>query len=279
MHSSKRLGTLFVVATPIGNLQDITLRALEVLRRVSVIACEDTRRTAKLLNHYRIEGKRLLSCHEHNEERRAREILRELEGGRDVALVSDAGTPCISDPGYKVVKSAREKGVKVVPIPGPSAVVTALSGAGFPSDRFYFAGFLPRKEQKLLSTLKRLTAMDCTVVCYESPHRIERTLTALSAVSPGAEVALYRELTKVNEEFLHGKVEDVLKELKSRGTVKGEIVLLIPPATETPLDPTKLLKELKEKGYSLRSAVKEVQEVTGIPKSRLYRLALKLFGY
>jgi len=281
MRGSEGLGELYVVATPIGNLKDITLRALEVLKEVPVIACEDTRRTLKLLSHYGIEGKKLISYHEHNEREAAERIVNLLKEGLSVALVSDAGTPTISDPGYRLVRRAREKGIKVVPLPGPSAVVAALSASGLPTDRFLFYGFLPRKEGKLKEALKEIASYPFTVVAYESPHRLERTLEVLGELYPEAEVGVYRELTKLNEEFLFGKPSEILKELKEEGKLKGEIVLLFPSEfggeEKKELSPGELLKELKVKGYSMKEAVKEVRERLGLPKREVYSQALEIF--
>ena len=282
MRGSEGLGELYVVATPIGNLKDITLRALEVLKEVPVIACEDTRRTLKLLSHYGIEGKKLIAYHEHNEREAEERIVNLLKEGLSVALVSDAGTPTISDPGYRLVKRAREEGIKVVPLPGPSAVVAALSASGLPTDRFLFYGFLPRKEGKLKEALKEIASYPFTVVAYEAPHRLKRTLEVLGELYPEAEVGVYRELTKLNEEFLFGKPSEVLKELKEEGKLRGEIVLLFPPEFggeegEVEVSPAELLRELKEKGYSMKEAVKEVKERLSLPKREVYRQALEIF--
>jgi 16S rRNA (cytidine1402-2'-O)-methyltransferase len=282
MRGSEGLGELYVVATPIGNLKDITLRALEVLKEVPVIACEDTRRTLKLLSHYGIEGKKLIAYHEHNEREAAERIVNLLKEGLSVALVSDAGTPTISDPGYRLLKRAREEGIKVVPLPGPSAVVAALSASGLPTDRFLFYGFLPRKEGKLREALKEIASYPFTVIAYESPHRLERTLEVLGELYPEAEVGVYRELTKLNEEFLFGKPSEVLKELKEEGKLRGEIVLLFSPEFggeegEVEVSPAELLRELKEKGYSMKEAVKEVKERLSLPKREVYSQALEIF--
>ncbi|TCK03302.1 16S rRNA (cytidine(1402)-2'-O)-methyltransferase [Phorcysia thermohydrogeniphila] len=281
MHSPDKVGTLYVVATPIGNLEDITLRALKVLKEVDIIACEDTRRTLKLLNYYEITGKKLISYHEHNEREQAKRIVKELLRGKNVALVSDAGTPCISDPGYRLVNLARKESINVIPIPGATAFATALSASGLPTDRFLFTGFLPRKEKQLKETLKELLSLPFTVVCYESPHRLKKTLEIIAAVEPEREIGIYREITKVNEEFLYGKAQDLLKELERKDTIKGEFVLLFPPRkeerSEEEKDPESFLKELKEKGYTLKEAVKETCQKTGFPRNEVYRIALKLF--
>ncbi len=279
MCSNKGIGTLYVVATPIGNLEDFTFRAVKVLRDVDLIACEDTRRTKKLLSHFGIEGKRLISYHEHNEREQAQKIVSQLKRGLDVALVSDAGTPAISDPGYRLVSLARKEGIPVVPVPGPSAVIAALSASGFPTDRFFFGGFLPRKEKALIEELRSAFSRPFTSVYYESPHRLERTLRLISENFPDREIGLYREITKLNEEFLEGKAEDVLEELLSQNKLKGEIVILIPPGKNEKFnveDVDALLKELLKRGLSVKDAAKEAARATGLPKRELYRRALKL---
>lgn len=219
-------GTLYVCGTPIGNLEDITARALRVLRDVDLVAAEDTRRTRKLLAHYEI-GTRMTSYHEHNELSRTPEILEILESGRDVALVSDAGMPGISDPGRYLIERALSTGIAVVPVPGPSAVLAALVVSGFPADEFTFVGFLPRKGRQRREALDRLAAEDRAVVFYESPHRLARTLSDLHGVIGGdRRVAVARELTKVHEEVVRGTLAEVLALFSSR-RVKGEITVVI----------------------------------------------------
>ncbi|MEZ0360710.1 MAG: 16S rRNA (cytidine(1402)-2'-O)-methyltransferase [Hydrogenobacter sp.] len=219
------MGKLYVVATPIGNLKDITLRALEVLKEVSFIACEDTRRTSILLNHYKIEGKKLLSYYEPKESVQVPKILKLLER-EDVALVTDAGTPSISDPGYKLIKACIDKGIQVEVIPGPSAVMTALVGSGLPTDRFLFVGFLPRKGLSgFFEDIKNY--QDTTVVAFESPNRVLKSLEIMKGIFGGdLQVCVARELTKIHEEFLRGKLSEVYEDLSSRGEIKGEIVIL-----------------------------------------------------
>ncbi|WP_457678342.1 16S rRNA (cytidine(1402)-2'-O)-methyltransferase [Thermovibrio sp.] len=282
MYSGKGLGELFVVSTPIGNLKDITLRALEVLKEVPVIACEDTRVAKKLLGHFGITGKRLIPYHEHNEKRVAEELLFLLKEGISVALISDAGTPTISDPGYRLVKRAREEGVKVVPVPGPTAFVAALSASGLPTDKFLFYGFLPRKEGKLKEALKEILSYPFTVVAYESPHRLERTLSLLSKVFPDREVVVAKEITKLNEEFFFGKASEILERLKREGKLKGEFVLVFPKGgveiKEEGVKVEELLKELKGEGLSFKEAVKVAKERSGLSKREVYAAALKVFN-
>lgn len=219
------MGRLYVVATPIGNLKDITLRALEVLQSVNFIACEDTRRTLILLNHYNIKDKKLISYYEPKESVQVPKVLKLLEK-EDVALVSDAGTPSISDPGYKLIKACIEKGIPVEVIPGPSAVLTALVGSGFPTDRFTFLGFLPRKGlENFFAEVKAYS--DSTLIAFESPNRIVKSLQVMEKVY-GSElkVCVARELTKVHEEYIRGKISEVLQEIQKREELKGEIVLI-----------------------------------------------------
>jgi 16S rRNA (cytidine1402-2'-O)-methyltransferase len=219
------MGKLYVVGTPIGNLKDITFRAIEVLQSVNFIACEDTRRTSILLNHYKIEGKKLLSYYEPKESVQVPKIIKLLEK-EDVALVTDAGTPSISDPGYKLIRACIEKGIPVEVIPGPSAVITALVGSGLPTDRFTFVGFLPKKG--LNNFLEELKAYkDSTIIAFESPNRVVKSLEAIKETyGDNTTVCIARELTKLHEEYIRGRVVEVLEELSKRGEIKGEIVIL-----------------------------------------------------
>ncbi len=217
-------GKLFVVGSPIGNLEDITFRAVRILREVDVIACEDTRRTKILLEKYDISTP-MLSYNEHNERRRIPELLSMLSDGKDVALVSDAGMPTISDPGYRLVRAARENGFEVVAVPGPSAVTAALAISGLPTDRFVFEGFLPKKKGKRLKKLEEIREEERTVVVFESVHRIERTLAEMLEVLGGdRKVAVCRELTKSFEEVIFGRLDEVVQKLS---TIKGEFVIVI----------------------------------------------------
>jgi 16S rRNA (cytidine1402-2'-O)-methyltransferase len=219
-------GTLYVVATPLGNLEDVTLRALRVLKEVSVIACEDTRRTRVLLSHFGIHAS-VTSYFEHNKLRKGARLIETLEHGQSVALVTDAGTPGISDPGFLLVKQARDAGVPVVPVPGPSAVVTALSAAGVPADRFVFDGFLPVKPGRRVHRLEALRSLEMTVVCYESPHRILVALEAIAQVFGEREIVVARELTKQFEEIVRGPAATLKARFEAR-PVRGEFTLIIP---------------------------------------------------
>jgi 16S rRNA (cytidine1402-2'-O)-methyltransferase len=219
--------TLYLIATPIGNLEDITLRALRILRdEAAIIACEDTRQTQKLLAHYQIR-KRLISYHEHNEARRTAELVQHLAAGEAVALVSDAGTPLISDPGYRLVTAAIQNGFPVVPVPGASALMAAMAASGLPVHELRFIGFLPFKSGQRRKALDKLATEAATVVAFESPHRILATLRDLAEICPHRQMVLAREMTKIHEEFVRGSATEVLERLAKRPSVKGEITLVI----------------------------------------------------
>jgi 16S rRNA (cytidine1402-2'-O)-methyltransferase len=265
-------GTLYLVATPIGNLEDITLRAIRVLREADLIACEDTRQTGKLLAHFGI-SKPMVSYHEHNEAGRTAELIAKLEGGSNIALVSDAGTPLVSDPGYRLVTAAIGAGIVVVPIPGASAVLGALSGAGLPTDAFRFCGFLPAKQGQRKKVLEALRDEACTLVFYEAPHRIVDTLSDLSAVYVDRPVVVARELTKLHEEFLRGTADEVCAQLASRPSVKGEITLLIGKGAavipDTPIEDA--VRDLELKGVPRMDAIKQVARERGLSKRDVYK--------
>jgi 16S rRNA (cytidine1402-2'-O)-methyltransferase len=272
---------LYIVATPIGNLEDLTLRALRVLGEVDLIACEDTRHTRKLLTHYHIQTP-TLSYHEHNERQRTAEILSKIESGLTVALVSDAGTPLISDPGFSLVSEAIARGIQVVPIPGPSALITALSASGLATENFLFAGFLPAKPGARRTRLAELARLQTTLIIYEAPHRIEQTLADALEVLGDRRCALARELTKLHEEFLRGSLAEVLEKLKAT-TVKGEIVLLVaPPSSEaqsSAIAPSVSIVEeleslMKAEGLEQKAALKQIARRRGLSKSEAYRLML-----
>jgi 16S rRNA (cytidine1402-2'-O)-methyltransferase len=269
-------GTLYLVATPVGNLQDISLRAIEVLKEVDLIACEDTRHTRKLLEHYYI-GTATVSYHEHNERERAAEIVERLKAGGRVAVVSDAGMPGICDPGYRVVGLAVENGVPVVPVPGASAVVLALAASGLPTDAFGFGGFLPAKAGQRREALQGIAGSERTEIFYEAPHRVVEALDDLVEVlGSGRRVVVARELTKVHEEFLRGPAEEVLAELKRRGDVKGEITLLIGRAEAGAVAGKVSLRErmeqvMQEESLDEKAALKKVAKEFGLGKSEAYR--------
>jgi 16S rRNA (cytidine1402-2'-O)-methyltransferase len=266
-------GTLYIVATPIGNLEDITFRALRVLREAAdVVACEDTRQTQKLLNHFQI-SKRLISYHEHNEAARTEELVHLLEEGKSVALVSDAGTPLVSDPGYRIVNAALERAIPVVPIPGASALLAALTGSGMPTAAFLFLGFVSPKEQARRRALEAAAAQHVTLVLYESPHRVLETLASIHEVFGARAMVLARELTKVHEEFLRGSAEEIRRELASRPAIKGEITLIIGPAEEdhTETDPVTEVAALEASGMLRMEAIKAVAKRLGLPKRQVYQ--------
>jgi 16S rRNA (cytidine1402-2'-O)-methyltransferase len=269
--------TLYLVATPIGNLEDITLRALRILREeVTIIACEDTRQTRKLLDHYQIR-KPVLSYHEHNELTRASEIVNILERGDSVALVSDAGTPLISDPGYRIVNAAVEKGIRIVSLPGASAVLSALAASGLPTNEFRFVGFLPSKTSARRKALEQLATDSATIVAYESPHRILGTLSDIAAIFRDRPIVLARELTKVHEEFVRGSAESIFNKLSQRTSIKGEITLVIGGSMDQQAnvdDPSQEVQRLQhEQGLDRMEAIKDVAKRMGLPKREIYRLA------
>jgi 16S rRNA (cytidine1402-2'-O)-methyltransferase len=271
-------GILYLVSTPIGNLEDITLRAVRVLREVNLIACEDTRQTRKLLDHLGI-SKPTVSYHEHNESARADDLIAKLKSGANIALVSDAGTPLISDPGYRVVQAAIKASICIVPVPGPSAALTALAASGLPTDSFRFCGFLPPRGTQRRKLLEQLRSEDCTLVFYEAPHRITEALADIEAVFGARPLAVARELTKLHEEFLRGTASSIRQDLEARPSVKGEITLLIGKAVEPEINPDvqpeEEVRALEQQGMARMDAVKQVAKARGIPKRDLYRRVIE----
>jgi 16S rRNA (cytidine1402-2'-O)-methyltransferase len=290
LHDAPLAPGLYLVATPIGNLGDITLRALDILRRVDRIACEDTRQTQKLLNHYQIETP-TISCHQHNERRRAAELVEALKAGARIALVSDAGMPGISDPGAWLAAEAIAAGIPVIPIPGANAALSALVASGLPTAEFHFIGFLPEKAGARRSRLEALAAETArsgsarTLVFYEAPHRILETLSDLEAVwGPDLRVAVARELTKIHEEVLRSNVAEARRELASRDRVRGEITLLVEALPQTRAQsgsasaspaPEKISARVArlrdETGMDEKEALKHLARELGLSKSDLYR--------
>jgi 16S rRNA (cytidine1402-2'-O)-methyltransferase len=265
-------GTLFVVATPLGHLEDLSLRALRVLREVSLVACEDTRRTGALLRAHGISTA-TTSYFEHNERFKGARILEALRAGRDVALVSDAGTPGISDPGYRLVRDARAEGLAVVPVPGPSAATAALSVSGLPTDRFLFVGFLPAKTGARRKALAALAAERPTLVIFESPVRVVEALSDMLAAFGDREAFLCREATKAHEEYVRAPLSSLRARLAARDTVKGEIVLIVTGASEpvsSSEDPVALYRRLAAEGRTRREAVKEAARRLGRPAREVY---------
>jgi 16S rRNA (cytidine1402-2'-O)-methyltransferase len=258
--------TLFVVATPIGNLADITARALETMRSVDLIACEDTRHTLKLLNHFGIQ-KPLVSYHDFNERQKANELADRIQAGLRVALVSDAGTPAVSDPGYRLVRACRERGLEVIAIPGPSAAVAALSASGLPSDEFLFVGFLPAKTSARIEKLESLKGISATSVFYEAPHRIHDMLDDVLKVFGDREVCVFREMTKVHEEAVFGR----LSEVKHRVKPLGEFTVVVAGSDNA----AATAEPLNLEGLSRKEILAVLAERTGISKKKLYDLLLK----
>ena len=273
-------GTLYLVATPIGNLQDITYRAVETLQTVDVIACEDTRHTQKLLNHLGIK-KRLLSYHEHNERERAEELAALLAEGKSVAVVSDAGTPGISDPSFRVVERAVEIGAPVVPVPGAVAFVNALVASNLPTDAVFFGGFLPSKKGERLRRLEEVKDIPATLVFYESPHRLEKSLADCLAVLGPRRAAIAREITKLHEEIRRGDLNSLLEKI-SGNPPKGELVLVVDRQTNQSFrsDENRAgtlksrLEELESEGVERKAALKKIAKEFGLTRSEVYRRLL-----
>lgn len=278
---SREPGSLYIVATPIGNLDDITVRASRILAQVDRVAAEDTRHSGKLLQHLGI-SKPLLALHDHNERDKAASVLDRIAAGESIALISDAGTPLISDPGYVLVRDARARGIRVIPVPGPCAFVAALSAAGLPTDRFLFEGFLSAKASARRAALKSLGREAATMVFYEAPRRVSAMLADVGeCLGRGRQVVVARELTKTFETFYHGSAEEVLAQLKDDpNAAKGEFVVIVagaPPSerSEDVLDVDRLLTLLLPE-LPLRQVAKIVAELTGGSKNELYQRALAL---
>jgi 16S rRNA (cytidine1402-2'-O)-methyltransferase len=280
-HAVSAEGVLYVVATPIGNLADISARALETLRRVTRIAAEDTRHSRKLLGHYGI-GTPLLALHEHNEVAMSATLVERLQAGEDIALIADAGTPLVSDPGYRLVRAVRAAGLRVVPVPGPAACLAALSAAGLPCDRFVFEGFLPARQAARRRRLEALRSEPRTLVFYESPHRIREALTDMAALfGPGREAVIARELTKTFETIRGATLGALLEWLDAEpGQRKGEFVVLVhgnPTREQDGLaaQETRVLELLMQE-LPLKQAAALAAKLTGSPKNRLYERGLAL---
>lgn len=286
---TNKTGCLYVVATPIGNLEDITLRALRTLRECDLVACEDTRQTQKLLNHYEIR-KRVISYHEHNEQKRSEELLALLQSGAQVALVSDAGTPGISDPGQRIVALCRERGISVVPLPGPSAVVAALAASGLEGQYFLFGGFLPQRSGERRRALVALATFEHPMVFYEAPHRLAESLRDLREVLGNRKAFVARELTKLHEELASGTLAELLERFEKQ-EARGEITIVVSAERVTDQNaqgdstaaPTSLLervqKLMNEKDWDEKAALKHVAREMGLNKRDAYkRLLLEKVG-
>jgi 16S rRNA (cytidine1402-2'-O)-methyltransferase len=273
-------GTLYVVATPIGNRQDITLRALEVLKRADLVAAEDTRKTARLLAHFGLATP-LVSYHEHNESTRTTDLLRRLQQGLSIALVTNAGTPGVSDPGYRLVTAAADAGLRVVPVPGVTAATAALSASGLATDAYVFEGFLPKKAGRRQRQIKALASEARTVILYESPQRIVALIGELMAAFGDRRCVLAREMTKLHEEFIRGRLSELLAVLKARGEVKGECTLLV--AGRTGAEPFSrdaaredLRRALTSGSRGLSELAREVAHCHGLPRQAVYAEAMKI---
>jgi 16S rRNA (cytidine1402-2'-O)-methyltransferase len=275
-------GTLFIVATPIGNLEDLTPRALRVLGEVDLVACEDTRHTRGLLNRFGIKAK-TISYHEHNERERAEELGKLLEAGSNIAIVSDAGTPLISDPGFRIVNAAIKLGIQVIPLPGPAAFVAALIASGLPTDQFFFGGFLPARAAARRAMLEKLRAIPATLVFYEAPHRIAAALKDALNTLGDRTAAVARELTKLHEEIARGRLSELAQRFSESARARGEMVLIITGANETELRggaksedaPARLaarVNELESEGLDAKVALKKAARELGLKRAEAYRL-------
>ncbi len=274
-------GKLYICPTPIGNLEDITYRTIRILKEVDLIACEDTRRTGRLLKHFEIDND-LISYHEHNEKMRTEEIIDKLKMNQDIALVSDAGMPGLSDPGEILIKAVVNEGIEVIPLPGPSAAVPALVASGFATDRFVFEGFLPRKGQERKDRLASINLDERTTIIYESPYRIKETISDLAEIMADREIALIREISKMHEEKIYGTASDIKEKIADR-EIKGEIVIVISGneaiSEEEKVTELSILEHLElliENGYTKKKAIKEVSKIRGIPKSQVYKEAIAI---
>ena len=271
-------GTLYLVATPIGNLSDITHRALQVLHDADLIACEDTRHTKKLLNHYGINT-RTISYHEHNEQQRAAGLVELLKQGQRIAVVSDAGTPAISDPGFRLVREAIANDVQVVPIPGPSALVAALIAAGLPTDEFFFSGFLPARSNARRARLSELRSVPGTLIFYEAPHRLAATLKDAFDVLGEREAVVARELTKLHEEIRRGRLSELSEFYAAEENARGEIVVLIDrnvigEAVSSNTSVAALVDQFEQEGMDHRAALKKAARELGLSRAEAYRKLL-----
>jgi len=270
-------GSLYIVATPIGNLEDITQRALKILADVDLIACEDTRHTRKLLTHFGINTP-TVSYHDHNERERAAELVRRLRGDESVAIVSDAGTPGINDPGFRLVQLAIENEVPVIPVPGPNAVITALVCSGLPTDEFFFGGFLPAKSNARRARLAELRSMPATIVFYEAPHRIAAALKDAREILGPRQAVVARELTKLHEEFARGTLDELAAQFSSSDKARGELVLLIERGAIDEVEVSNLstsvaavVAELEKEGLDHRAALKKAARSLGLTRDEAYR--------
>ncbi len=278
-------GTLYIVSTPIGNLSDISSRAIKVLKDADIIACEDSRHTKKLLSHYSVDT-RLTSYHEHNEITKSQKLVEELKDGKNIALVSDAGTPSISDPGYRIVKLAIKNSIPVVPIPGPSSVISALTVSGLPPDKFTFLGFLPKTKNQIEKLCDQYINEPHTLIFFESPRRIKKSLKFILDILGNREASVCRELTKMHEEIVCGTLNELAEIFNDREDIKGEVTLVIKGYQLDTKDSlnndlkalSNRLKTLKKLRLSLKDSVKVVCEDYSMPKKVIYEKALEIWG-
>ena len=271
-------GRLTIISLPIGNLKDITIRALEELESSDLIFCEDTRTTIKLLNHYNIKNK-LMYYHEHSDVKTRKFIIDEIENGKNVSLVSDAGTPLISDPGYKLVKELKKRNLRVTSCPGPSSPIVAITLSGLPSDKFFFSGFLPVKVKAKKDYLKEIRSIKSTLIFFESSNRIIKTLGIILEIFGNRKISICRELTKKFEEIITSKITEVIKELSLRENIKGEIIIIVEGNINS--DKPQNLEVILEdtlKSMSLSDAAKEISKYTNFSRKEVYNAALKLKG-
>jgi 16S rRNA (cytidine1402-2'-O)-methyltransferase len=285
LNENKDTGILYICGTPIGNLEDITLRALKILKEVNLIAAEDTRHTLKLLNRYQINTK-VTSYYEYNKFKKAPYLVEILKNGQDIALVSDAGMPGISDPGYVLIDLSLKNNIKIIPVPGVSALITALVVSGLPTDKFVFEGFLPRKIKERKRYFKSIENEERTIIFYETPHRIKRALTDMLEIMGDRKIVIARELTKMYEEIIRGKLSQVLSGIDSK-EIKGEITLIVQGGIKKKENDSidflikeciikEYLNKLKKQGYSNKDIIKITQEKLNIPKNLIYKKLLEM---
>ncbi|MGB2783590.1 MAG: 16S rRNA (cytidine(1402)-2'-O)-methyltransferase [Atribacterota bacterium] len=285
MNENRNGGILYICGTPIGNLEDITLRVLKILKKVNLIAAEDTRHTKKLLNHYQINTK-ITSYYEYNKLKKAPYLVEILKNGQDIALVSDAGMPGISDPGYELINLVLKNNIKIIPVPGVSALITALVISGLPTDKFVFEGFLPRKIKERKKYFKSIENEERTVIFYETPHRLKKALKDMLEILGDRKIVIARELTKKFEEIIRGKLSQVLTEINTK-EIKGEITLVVQGGIKKKENDTinflkdeyimqEYLKKLKNQGYSNKDIMKIALEKLDIPKNIIYKKLLEM---
>ena len=280
MNNQNSFGTLYIVSTPIGNLEDITFRAIKVLKQVDLIAAEDTRHSKKLLSHYGIQTK-LIACHEHNEVDKAAQIITHLKNGLSIALISDAGTPTISDPGYKLVTAVTKEKISVIPIPGCSAAIAGLSVSGLPTDSFLFLGFLPKKHQKQQQALEAVKNETPTLIFYESPKRIKTLINNMLNILGDRKAFLAREITKMHEEHIRGNLSEILQNLDKKNSIKGECSLFVQgQLKQKTIDKRQLekiiLKRLSSSGLGTSGLAKQISNEFNLSKKQVYETILKL---